>query len=68
MGIEIYKHTLLRKSLLGATLALKQGLVLREETMAQLDEILKHFGTFYGVDDSQEFIDETIDKIKDVLQ
>jgi hypothetical protein len=36
--------------------------------MAQLEEILKHFGTFYMHDDSQDFINETIEKIKDVLQ
>jgi hypothetical protein len=36
--------------------------------MAQLDEILKHFGTFYIHDDSEEFIEETIDKIKEVMK
>ena len=37
------------------------------QQMATLEDILINFGTFYMQDDSQEFLDETIEKIKDVL-
>lgn len=37
------------------------------QEMATLEDVLKHFGTFYQQDDSQEFLDETVKKIKDVL-
>ena len=36
--------------------------------MSQLEEIMKHFGTFYMTQDDDEFLQETIEKIMEITK